>query len=139
MRESGRFGGEPLADMQGDAGIPLGPVPVAPIPFDLAEPDRQLIHGRLDFLQTEDVGLLALEPFLELRLARPDPVDVPRGDLHRMDELVTALNLRLCRPGWRKDDEYSMYSSLYPDWRGVRWARALLASVVAREVEYSWP
>ena len=37
---------------------------------------------RLDLLQAEHVGLLALDELLHLRLPRADAVDVPGGDLH---------------------------------------------------------
>ena len=37
---------------------------------------------RLDLLQAQHVGLLALDELLHLRLPRADAVDVPGGDLH---------------------------------------------------------
>ena len=86
--ELGPFRREPFAHMEADARIAFRPVPVAPVPFDLAQPDRQLVGGRLDFLQAHDVRLLAFEPFLQLCLPRPDAVDVPRGDLHKAVKIL---------------------------------------------------
>jgi len=40
-----------------------------------------LIDGRFDFLEAGDLRALALDPFLDLRLPRPDAVNVPRGEL----------------------------------------------------------
>src|SRR5436190_4364899 len=57
-------------------------MPVAPVAFELAEPDRELIDVRLDFLQTNHVGGLSLDEVLQLGLPRPNAVDVPGGDLH---------------------------------------------------------
>jgi hypothetical protein len=36
-----------------------------------------LIGSGLDFLQADDVRAVALDPFMNLRLTRPDAVDVP--------------------------------------------------------------
>jgi hypothetical protein len=44
-----------------------------------------LIEGRLDFLETEDIRLLALDEFVKLRLARTDAVDVPGCDFEHAD------------------------------------------------------
>jgi hypothetical protein len=41
-----------------------------------------LIGCGLDFLQADDVRALALDPFLNLRLSRPDAVNVPGGYSH---------------------------------------------------------
>jgi hypothetical protein len=60
-------------------------VPVAPVPFHLAERGRDLIGMRLDLLEADDVGAVPLDPFPKLRLARADAVDVPGGDLHPED------------------------------------------------------
>src|SRR6516225_6095564 len=72
-------------------------MPVAPVPLQLAEPHGDLIQRRLDFLQADNVGLFAFDPFLQLRLTSPDTVDVPRRDLHLPHRLYVprAFNLRL--------------------------------------------
>ena len=50
--------------------------------FELAEPHRKLIDRHLDFLQAENIELFFVEKFLNLRIARADPVDVPSRNLH---------------------------------------------------------
>src|SRR6266702_4111961 len=63
------------------AGIAAAAVPEGVVIGKLAAV-RHLIGARLDLLQAHDVRPVALEPVAELRLARADSVDVPRGDLH---------------------------------------------------------
>src|SRR6476646_11305097 len=72
-----------LSHVQRDAGVALRAMPVAPVALDLAQPHGQLVHGRLDLLEAEDVGLLPVDEFLELRLASANAVDVPGCDFHR--------------------------------------------------------
>ncbi|MNC88251.1 hypothetical protein D3C83_40500 [compost metagenome] len=43
---------------------------------------RNLREFRLQFLQADDVRLVAREPFAKLRLAGADAVDVPGRDFH---------------------------------------------------------
>src|SRR6476660_5277312 len=76
------LGNRRLPRVQRDTRISLCPVPVAPVALDLTEPHGQLIHGRLDLLEAQDVGLLPVDELLELRLARANSVDVPGCDLH---------------------------------------------------------
>jgi len=71
---------EGLADVEGDTGVALAAVPVAPISLQLAEEHRNLIGRSFDFLETHDIRTLALDPFLDLRLPRPDAVNVPCGE-----------------------------------------------------------
>jgi hypothetical protein len=71
-----------LANVKRNARVPLPAVPVAPVALELAEPHRQLIERRLDLLQAQHVGLFAFDEFLDLRLPRPDAVDVPRRQFH---------------------------------------------------------
>jgi hypothetical protein len=42
-----------------------------------------LISVGFDFLQTDDVRTVARNPFFDLRVTRPDAVDVPGGDLQK--------------------------------------------------------
>ena len=88
MRERRALGQTACAHVQRHARVALRAVPVAPVALELAEPDRQLVGRRLDLLQADDVGLLALEPLLQLRLPRADAVDVPGGDLHRTAKIL---------------------------------------------------
>ena len=82
------LGRERLADVQGDAGVALVAVPVAPVALHLAESGRHLIGCGLDLLQADDVRSLARDPLLHLRLPRADAVDVPGGDLQETSESV---------------------------------------------------
>src|SRR5262249_59666911 len=75
-------GGEGLAHLQRDARVPLAAVEVAPVALHLAEGRGNLIGGRFDFLQADDVRALLRDPLLDLRLPRPDAVDVPGRQLH---------------------------------------------------------
>jgi hypothetical protein len=60
-------------------------MPVTPVTLELAEPYRKLLGRGFDFLQAQNVGLFAVEKFLELHVAGADSVDVPRGDLHHVE------------------------------------------------------
>ena len=75
------LGRERFADVQGDAGVPLAAVPVAPIALHLAEGRRYLFGRGFDFLQADDVRALLRDPLVDLRLSRPDAVDVPGREL----------------------------------------------------------
>jgi len=79
-----------LAHVEGDAGVALAAMPVAPVALELAQPDRQLIERGLDLLQAQNVGLFAFNKFLDVRLARANAVHVPRRQFHR------AIIYRLC-------------------------------------------
>src|SRR4029077_4368962 len=81
MREGRTLRRDRPAHVQPDARIPLGAVPVTPVAFDLAEPHWKLVLSGLDLLQAHDVGLLPLDPFLQLRLTSSETVDVPRRHL----------------------------------------------------------
>src|SRR5262245_8898774 len=70
------------ADVKRDARITLAAVPITRIALELANPDRQLIERRFDFLEAQDVRLLALDELLQFGLPCADPIDVPRGDFH---------------------------------------------------------
>ena len=67
--------------MQRDARVAFASVPVAPVVFEGKESERDIIRPGLDFLQADDVRALALDPVMDLRVPRPDAVDVPGGDL----------------------------------------------------------
>src|SRR5262249_40093775 len=84
MGERGALGRERLADLHGDAGVALAAVPVAPVALHLAEGARDLIGGGFASLQAADIRALARDPFLDLRLPRPDAVDVPGGELQNL-------------------------------------------------------
>ena len=76
-----------LADVQGHARIALLAVPIAPVAVHLTERRRDLIGRRLDFLEADDVGTIARDPFLQLRLTRANAVDVPGRYSHGVDHL----------------------------------------------------
>src|SRR5262249_51298316 len=58
-------------------------VPIAPVALHRKEGLRHLIGAGLDFLQADDVGAVARNPLFELRVTRPDAVDVPGGDFQK--------------------------------------------------------
>src|SRR5262249_18227554 len=68
------------AQMQANAGIGARAMPVAAIALHLAKSRRHLGDSRFDLLQANYVGLLALDPFEQLRLARADTVNVPSSN-----------------------------------------------------------
>src|ERR1700749_1837959 len=82
MTEGRPLGRERLADVNGDARIRSGAVPVAPVNLHLAEGGWHLIRCGFELLQADDIRTLLRDPFLDLRLARPDTVDVPGGEFH---------------------------------------------------------
>jgi hypothetical protein len=63
--------------VKGDAGVALASVPVTPVALEAEERLRNLFGGGFDFLQADDVRALTLDPFLDLRVPRPDAVNVP--------------------------------------------------------------
>src|SRR5690606_4524583 len=78
-----------------------------PVPRTLALPDGavagllDLGHGervvhRLEFLQCDDVGLLALQPGQQMRQAGADTVDVEGGELQRFRARHRLSYLGLC-------------------------------------------
>src|SRR5262245_32561145 len=71
-----------LPEVQGDAGIRRGSVPVAPVVGEIAQRFRHLLTLRLELLEADDIGTLACNEVHQLGLARPDAVDVPGDDLH---------------------------------------------------------
>lgn len=81
MGERRPLGGERLADVQGDARVAFAAVPVTPVALEIEEKRGQLLGSGFDFLQADDVRALVRDPFLNLRVSRPDTVDVPGGDL----------------------------------------------------------
>ena len=67
-----------------DCGACVPACPVAAIYESVdATPSHQkdLIGSGLDFLQADDVRALLRDPVVDLRLTRPDAVDVPGGEL----------------------------------------------------------
>ena len=70
-----------LPEPQGHTRIALAAVPEGVIVLPLDDV-RNLDQLGLELLQADDVGALALEPFLNLRDARANTVDIPGGDLH---------------------------------------------------------
>ncbi len=80
METDGAFGGQFPTDVQADARIALGAVPVAPVAVEVEEKLGDLVRCGLDFLQADDVRAIPRDPFLDLRVTRPDAVDVPGGD-----------------------------------------------------------
>src|SRR5687768_13678625 len=84
MRAQRQRADERFRHQHRDTGIALLAVPVAPVGFDVAKLERQLIERRFDLLQADDVGFLSGEPLNQLTLPRADAIDVPRCDLHRL-------------------------------------------------------
>jgi hypothetical protein len=82
MAEVGFVSKQSLSDMQAHPGIGPQPMPIAIITFHLTERFGDLRRGRFDFLQANDVGLIAFDPLENLRLAGANPVHVPRPYLH---------------------------------------------------------
>jgi hypothetical protein len=78
------IGDELAADVQSDTRVALASMPAAPVALETEEGSRYLVRRGLDLLQADDVRALALDPVVELRLPRPDAVDVPGGDLQRL-------------------------------------------------------
>src|SRR6185436_17590241 len=84
---------------QRDSRVRTRAVPETPVIRQRAQRLRQLLAARLELLQHDDVGPLALQPLEQLRLACAHAVDVPGRDLEpahsRQD---TALRRRLAAP-----------------------------------------
>ena len=79
----------------------LLPVPHRAVAGRLDVGDRQRLVGAFQFLQADDIGLLALEPFEQPRQPRADAVDVVGGELHAAalsgaDAPVTVETVRSC-------------------------------------------
>ena len=89
MLERRAVGKARLAHVQADARVALAAVPVAPVALDLAEPHGQLVERRLDLLQAQHVGLLAVDPVLHLRRRARMPLTFPLASL-----IVRAFLLR---------------------------------------------
>ena len=68
------------ADVQPDSGIGALAVPVAAVALELADGRRDLRLRGFNLLEADDIGLLALDPFAELRFARANAVHIPGGD-----------------------------------------------------------
>src|ERR1051325_3025564 len=67
-------------DVETYPGVSLRSVPVAAITLELTQRRRNLRGRGFQFLETDNVGLLALNPLEHLRFARTNPVHVPGGD-----------------------------------------------------------
>src|SRR5215813_12039236 len=74
-------------------------MPIAPVPLHRKEGVWHLIRAGLDFLQADDVRAVARDPFLELRVTRPDAVHVPGGDLHVNCRMAELQNGRIAAGG----------------------------------------
>jgi hypothetical protein len=83
MGEDGALRREGLADVQGHARVALAAVPVAPVALEAEERLGNLLGRGFDFLQADDVRAVALDPLLNLRVTRPDAVDVPGGEFQK--------------------------------------------------------
>jgi hypothetical protein len=83
MEEDRRVDCGGAVDVEADARVPLRAVPVRPVAFEPEERFRDLIRGGFEFLETDDVRARLRDPFLDLRVPRPDTVDVPGGDLQK--------------------------------------------------------
>ena len=81
MGTGGTLGRQRSADVKADARIALRAVPVTPVAVDIEQQFGDLIGCGFDFLETDDVRTVPRDPFLNLRVTRPDAVDVPGGDL----------------------------------------------------------
>ncbi len=83
MVEVRALGERLLSHVERDAGVALPAMPVAPVAFDVAQPDGQLVDRGFDLLEAEHVRLLAVDELLDLRLPGADAVHVPGGDLYQ--------------------------------------------------------
>jgi hypothetical protein len=81
MCERGAIRDEGLADVKRDARVALAAVPVAPVALHLAQRGGHLVGGGFDFLQADNVRAVARDPVMNLRMTRPDAVDVPGREL----------------------------------------------------------
>src|SRR5262245_1503306 len=74
---------EPVfADVKPDTGIAFAGVPVGVVVGNLAL-FGDLVGFRLQLLEADDVGPVAIEPLAKLRRSGTNAVHVPRRDLHR--------------------------------------------------------
>jgi hypothetical protein len=69
--------------VEGDAGVSLAAVPITPVALHLAEGRRHLVGRGFDFLQADYIRALLRDPLVNLRVTRPDAVDVPGGECRR--------------------------------------------------------
>jgi hypothetical protein len=76
-----RLGEGLFSQLQGDAGVALAAMPEGVIILPLDD-FRHLGQLRLQFLETDHVRALTLQPFLDLSGAGADAVHIPRGDFH---------------------------------------------------------
>jgi hypothetical protein len=79
--EVGTLGKGGFSHVQRDSRVALPTVPVAPVAFEVAQPERELVDRCFDLLQAQNVGLLLVDQFMDLRLSGADPVHVPGGNL----------------------------------------------------------
>src|SRR5438105_1412638 len=82
MAELGTGIDESFPDVKRYAGVAAMAMPEHVVVREIAA-HGDLRRIRLQLLQTHHVGLVALQPLAELRLASPDAIDVPGGYLHR--------------------------------------------------------
>src|SRR5262249_54838934 len=92
-----------LPYMKADARIAFAAVPVTPVAFDIAQPHRQLVHRRLNLLQTQHVRPLPLDEVQPSGLSRPNAVDVPGPNLPGSRSLAFSLLLRRVEPNSSTD------------------------------------
>ena len=77
MDTRGPIAGGLATDVEADARITPGAVPVTPVAVELEQQARYLVGCGFDFLQADDIRALARDPVLDLRVTSPDAVDVP--------------------------------------------------------------
>jgi hypothetical protein len=77
------------ADMEPDAGVGFGAVPVASVALQFTNRTGNLSRRGFELLKAHDIGLLALNPFENLRLPRADSIHVPGGDFQERHDRKT--------------------------------------------------
>ena len=97
MPERGRGGGDSFVDEEGDAGVALEAVPVAPVFGVFAQGLGDVFAGGFGFLEADEVGRFAGEPRGDLFLPGADAIDVPGGDFHYGESASTFTAWAWCR------------------------------------------
>src|SRR5207237_10086753 len=102
MRKRRPLRAQPFGDVKAHARTPLSAVPVPPVAFHLAERRGHLVRRRLDFLEPDDIRLLAFNPFLHLRVPRANAIHVPCSDFHPEIDSIRPAVLHLVASGFSR-------------------------------------
>lgn len=82
MCQVGDIGESVAPHVQSDSRVRPRAMPIAGISLEIAESRGDLRLGRLQLLQTDDIGLVLVDPRFYLLLPSPDPVHVPSANFH---------------------------------------------------------